>query len=170
MFLMQHHRAKTRLLDWSENPLAALHFAADTSDNPKKEAAVWCLDPIALNREAHVRFEFDAEIPAFGHDQVLESYLPTHLHSDPTSELFPLAIVGPRNTSRMAAQRGTFTVNHRANHPIEEIGKCEHIWRWIIPVAARKKILAELALLGVTQLTLFPELDSVAKAWEGILP
>ena len=52
---------------------------------------------------------------------MLESYLPSRVQENP-SELFPVAIVGPRNTPRMAAQLGTFTINHRLHEPIEEIG------------------------------------------------
>ena len=43
MFLMQHHRAGTRLLDWSESPLVALYFAVHESSK-KSNGAVWCLD------------------------------------------------------------------------------------------------------------------------------
>lgn len=40
--LMQHHRAKTRLLDWSDSPYVALYFAV--VDDPNKDAALWMVD------------------------------------------------------------------------------------------------------------------------------
>jgi len=161
MFLMQHHRAATRLLDWSESPLAALYFAVHDKEHMRAAGAVWCLDPVALNRAANLKFEFEAEIPAFGRDKVLDSYLPSHVRENP-SELFPVAIVGPRNTPRMAAQLGTFTINHRLHAPIEEVGKKDHLWRWMIPAGAKSNISKELSYLGYSTLTLFPELDRVA--------
>jgi hypothetical protein len=160
MFTMQHYGAWTRLLDWSESPLAALYLAVYNS-NQTVGGAVWCLDPLALNKVARVKLPFESEIPAFSQDKVLESYLPSHV-KESTAELNPIAIVGPRNTPRMVAQLGTFSMNHTLRDPIEEIGDGKHVWRWIIPGKGKKKILKELAHLGYTALTLFPELDRVA--------
>ncbi len=161
MFLMQHHRAYTRLLDWTESPLAALHFAVNSERNTKLPGAVWCLDPVALNNAANLKFDFEAEIPAFGLDKTLDNYLPSRVQHNP-SELFPIAIVGPRNTPRMAAQLGTFTINHKIHTPIEELGDRSHAWRWIIPASSKRRISQELKLLEISALTLFPELDRVA--------
>jgi hypothetical protein len=168
MFLMQHHRAYTRLLDWSESPLTALFFAVEEKKHKKVDGAVWCLDPVALNRAANLQFAFEPEIPAFGRDKVLDSYLPSRVQESPAKQ-FTVAIVGPRNTPRMAAQLGTFTINHRLHTPIETIGNHDHVWRWIIPAAAKKRIQEELTLLGVSVLTLFPELDRVAEVSMDIL-
>jgi hypothetical protein len=129
---------------------------------------VWCLDPIALNTEAKVQFEFGAEIPAFGRDKVLESYLPTRV-LEGSARLNPLASMGPRNTARMAAQLGTFTINHRLHTPIEEIGAGDHVWRWIIPAPAKTRMATELAHLGYTSLTVFPELDRVSDLTKELL-
>ena len=169
MFLMQHHRAYTRLLDWSESPLAALYFAVSNKRYWRQDGAVWCLDPVALNTAANLTFDFEPEIPAFGRDKVLDSYLPSRVQENP-SKLFPVAIVGPRNTPRMAAQLGTFTINHRLHAPIEEIGDCRHVWRWIVPAPAKKLLLMELAHLAISALTLFPELDRVADLSVELLP
>jgi hypothetical protein len=168
IFLMQHHRAFTRLLDWTESPLAALYFAVHEKEHIGAAAAVWRLDPVALNGEAKLKFEFETEIPAFGRDKVLESYLPSHVRENP-AELYPVAIVGPRNTPRMVAQLGTFTINHRLHTPLEEIGAGKHVWRWIVPAVAKRNILRELELLGISPLTLFPELDRVADITRQIL-
>jgi FRG domain len=159
MFLMQHHRAPTRLLDWTESPLAALYFSVDS--NRRTDGAVWCIDPIALNRAARLTFTFESEIPAFGTDDVLKNYLPSRVAESP-SELVPIAVIGPRNTPRMAAQLGTFTISHRLHTPIELIDNRSHVWRWRIPQPAKRQIKSELARLAFTKLTLFPELDHVA--------
>jgi hypothetical protein len=169
MFMMQHHRAPTRLLDWSESPLAALYFAVSEDKYLKKDAAVWCLDPLALNTEARVTaFRFADEIPSFGVDDVLTSYLPSHVDGSPTV-MNPVAIMGPRNTARMAAQLGVFTINHRDHAPIETIGDGRHAWRWVVPASAKRDLRHELALLGFTALTLFPELDRVADVAKELL-
>ncbi|SDO19574.1 FRG domain-containing protein [Polaromonas sp. JS666] len=162
MFMMQHHRAPTRLLDWSEGPLTALYFAVSEDKHSRRDAAVWCLDPIALNSdEARIDFPFPNEVPAFGIDKVLNSYLPSLVEEAP-NVMNAVAIVGPRNTARMVAQLGVFTVNHRDHKPIEALGKAKHVWRWVIPSASKKNLQQELSSLGYTPLTLFPELDRVA--------
>lgn len=169
MFMMQHHRAPTRLLDWSESPLTALYFAVSEDKHLKADSAVWCLDPLALNAEARVTsFRFAGEIPAFGVDNVLDNYLPSRVDGSPTV-MSPVAIMGPRNTARMAAQLGVFTINHREHKPLEQIGECKHAWRWIVPASSKKEMRRELALLGFTALTLFPELDKVADVAKELL-
>src|SRR5262245_24788667 len=49
-FLMQHHGAPTRLLDWTESALSGLYFAI-RNNNGYHDAAVWILDPWSLNKQ-----------------------------------------------------------------------------------------------------------------------
>jgi FRG domain-containing protein len=47
LFLMQHYRLPTRLLDWTESSLIAAFFAA--TDHLEQDGVLWALDPLALN-------------------------------------------------------------------------------------------------------------------------
>lgn len=160
LFVMQHHRAPTRLLDWSEGPLVALYFATADSQKDKADAALWCLDPIALNAKANVNFAYELELPSF-RDKALENYLPSRV--DPKSPMNPIAAIGPRPTKRMAAQIGTFTVNHSVHEPIETLYDGNHVWRYVIPKRAKANIRLELQYFGYSALSLFPDIDQVAE-------
>lgn len=48
LFLMQHYRLPTRLLDWSESPLVALFFAVEEEAQDCSDAAIWALEPTEL--------------------------------------------------------------------------------------------------------------------------
>jgi len=159
LFVMQHHRAPTRLLDWTEGPLVALYFATANTAHDKKDGALWCLDPVALNRQANVSFAYELELPSFK-DKVLENYLPSRV--DPKSPMNPIAAIGPRATKRMAAQIGAFTVNHTMHLPIESLYDGKHVWKYVIPKENKAGIRLELGRLGYSALSLFPDIDEVA--------
>lgn len=170
LFLMQHYRVPTRLLDWTESPLTALFFAVEYSKKHENtEGAVWCLLPAELNKHANIEYKFGPEIPAFDHDAVLKSYEPTTIASEATSHLFPLAAIATRNSPRIVAQMGTFTITHRRMTPIENVADKKHVWRLTIPASSKRKIREELQLLRFTELTLFPELEQVANESKKII-
>ena len=169
IFLMQHHRIPTRLLDWTESPLAALWFAVSSGDaiDAASSGAFWCLAPLSLNREAHFRGRLETELPGFGMDDVLDSWLPDR--QDKGMGQNPVAATGPRTSRRMAAQLGNFTISDRGSGPIEDVGARGHVWRFIIPAAAKPTMAEELKLLRFTELTLFPDLDRVASLTKELL-
>ena len=160
LFVMRHYGVPTRLLDWSESPLVGLYFAVD--EKPNSDGAVWNLLPIELNKAANIRPPHPAEVPGFGDDAVLDNYLPSNLAKEKTSSLSPVAAIAPRNTRRMQAQHGVFTITHREQTPLEKVGYRKHIWRLIVPKRVKPKIQEELAALNISRLSLFPELDHVA--------
>lgn len=160
IFLMQHHRGLTRLLDWTESPLVALYFAlADCEE--EKDGAVWCLDPIDLNAQVGHRRVNDRDVLAFGVDEVLDNYRPDRL-SGRGAVVPPVAAIGPRNSARMIAQSGTFTIISSDRIPIEEFGTKNHVWRLKIPAENKADLREELKLLGFNEFMLFPDLETLA--------
>lgn len=161
LFLMQHHGVPTRLLDWSESPLAGLYFAVeDFAKYQNQDAAVWCLRPSELNKNANIFAEEDHFIPSF-EEEVLQSYSIERLSQERRVKQLPLATIATRNNPRIQAQLGVFTIHHLDDRPIEEIGNQSHVIKYVIPSDHRETMLEQLRLLGISKFSMFPELASI---------
>ena len=154
LFLMQHHGLPTRLLDWTETFSVALYFALKEATD---EAAIWILNPYALNlrsKHGHVIKHPRSDYPF--------SYWDCFICQ---TEKFPqpvAAISAPRITSRITAQASVFTLHRDLKKGLERIApRC--VEKIIIPKSAFEEAGHFLKLAGVTEFSLFPDLDGLAR-------
>lgn len=161
LFLMQHYGVPTRLLDWSESPLTALYFAV-TNSSKDKDGALWSLKPRELNKIANISTIEKNFIPSF-EDVELQNYSVQTLSSNPRNKLAPIATIATRNSTRIQAQLGVFTIHHLDNRPIEDFCTNDEVVKYKIPSASKKILRTELDLLSINKFTLFPELSSIGE-------
>jgi hypothetical protein len=165
LFLMQHHGMQTRLLDWSESPLVGLYFAVEEDLHQAEDGSLWALMPTLLNAKSSYRPAYEHEVPSFD-DEYMNNYRPEVIAREQRSSLYPVGAIARRNSSRMHAQQGVFTINHRENIRIEDVGPAgaarDHVWRYVIPAAVKIQIRQDLKVLGFTRFHLFPELASIS--------
>lgn len=164
LFLMQHHGAPTRLLDWTESALVGLYFCI--SENLDSEGALWVLAPCDLNAISNYQPEYQYEIPSF-EDSQLQNYAPKTVAAETKTRLLPMAAIAVRNSPRMHAQQGVFTIAHRGESKLDSLAasrpESRFLWRYIVPADAKRVLRRELALLGFGKFQLFPELTSIAE-------
>lgn len=161
LFLMQHHATPTRLLDWSENALVALAFAVQyrNENHIGKDANVWCLDPILLNSNTRFHSYVDEKIPNICADEDLQN-----ICNSPRQD-YPVAIIGPQNSDRIVAQKGVFTLfPNKDSFSMENLKNAEEFLARIkIPNKHITSIEESLYYIGITESSLFPDLDSISK-------
>jgi hypothetical protein len=168
--VMQHYRAPTRLLDWSENLLVALYFAV--SADLDQDGEVWAMFPAPLNSSAgagwgiplpearHLKYLLKEPYWDGKSDELAKSLGLT------TSVNCPLAIEPPLIFPRMAVQASTFTI-----HPSTEESKSipealtdpKHLVRYHIPAGTKQGLLERLRVLGVSDRHLFPDLEGLSR-------
>ena len=160
MFLMQHYGFPTRLLDWSESPLVALYFAVQSQAHLNEDGVVWVLAPETLNHKAGLSSDtLSSGIPFFGIDRELDGYSYDSIATG--GEQWPVAALAARNSPRIIAQHGVFTIFHNVLAPLEEIHDGSHVWRYIVRASDKEGLRKDLEILRINGFSMFPELDKV---------
>ncbi|HEX5150583.1 MAG TPA: FRG domain-containing protein [Parafilimonas sp.] len=158
-FIMQHYGMPTRLLDWTEGSLIALYFALfykDLSDSTNP--CIWMLNPFWFNKILHKK----SQIFLFT-DQILKPYLSEIWSGEPLPKN-PIAFQPAYKSKRIAAQKGCFTIHGSKKNPLEEIESLSACLQKIeIEYYYMDLVKAELSISGITESTLFPELNGLSR-------
>lgn len=161
LFLMQHYRLPTRLLDWTESPLVALYFAV--WDRPGKDGALWALNPFPLNEsqsgEAAILNPMDPKAQAV----ILPAFGEIKKPSTACVAIYPEEI-----DHRLAAQLSAFTA-HGDSTPLETLpATSQYLTKFTIPADAKRSLAEALDALGVRRANLFPDLENLAAQLGGL--
>ena len=162
LFLMQHYGVPTRLLDWTESPLVALYFAVENESDNITDAALWALKPTELNKISHISSTEKNFIPSF-EDPLLVNYSVETISQNSRNMLVPVATIATRNSPRIQAQLGVFTIHHVDKRPLEDFCVKQELTKYKIPAASKSEIRKELNLLSINKFSLFPELSSIGE-------
>ena len=150
--LMQDHGAPTRLLDFTWSPYVAAFFALH---NTTHEGVIWACNPAEIEKRKQV----DLEKPGSFRKYFLSGGGPFVWLGEPYAM-----------NRRLIAQSGTFLVPSVLDRSIEEILKGypnpeNTLIKFIVPAdRIREKGMRELYRMNITQSTLFPDLDGLARS------
>jgi len=171
LYLMQHYRAPTRLLDWTGNALMALYFVV--SEDKKVDGELWALNPQALNSAGEV----GNALPLIGANPVLNYLVEEPYWAGKPEDLAarckmtvvprsPAAFPPRRNFARMIAQESVFTIHPRpqTGYTIPELlGSEKDLVRYIVPSKIKQELFHHLRALGINDRTVFPDFDGLSK-------
>jgi len=145
---MQHHRAPTRLLDWTASPYVAAYFAAE--QGPGTDGVVLVIDADAIAQKWK--------------DTIGEEFEVAHFFGSPPSAL--RAFTPFRKSARLVAQQGYFTVatSPLTAHDALLASAGAILRRWVVPAALKPVVLLHLRTMNVTAGSLFPGLDGLGRS------
>lgn len=168
-FLMQHYGAPTRLLDWTEGALIGLYFALRDHDDEQVDAAVWMLEPYELNkrvvRTGEVIPPGDKDGISNEHKKRYAPWLRPRYSSRGKLPDLPVAVYPNYIAPRISTQRSCFTIHGAhvdglarfADEPIPCLVKIN------ISGPECRKIREQLALCGIDEITIYPDLDGLGR-------
>lgn len=155
LFLMQHYRLPTRLLDWTESALMAAYFAV--REHRDKAGSLIAMSPIILNEALSA----ERGLLSTGHKLALPLFLPP-FRSEAQDVDRVAALVGAETNIRMLVQHSVFTL-HGSAKPIEACTpNARFLMRFTLPSDAKPKLLQQLDRLGIRESYLFPDLEHLA--------
>lgn len=145
--LAQHHGMKTRLLDWTENPLVALYFALEPNPylpSTESQKIVWIL--------------------RISRTQIVMPSKKINPYNQITTKIFKPNMI----SKRLISQSGWFSVHKYMKKknkfiPLEENGKFNKFLIKVTINGNSTEMNHQLSLYGINASNLFPDLDGLCK-------
>ena len=159
--LMQHHGAPTRLIDFTKSPYVAAFFALEDATT---DAAVYALNTPALWSatprfdRAVTRDHIDPRLAGNYERYFLGNRLPVVWFGEPS--------VMDR---RLVAQSGLFVVPGQLDQALDHIldgydAPAPLLVKYVLPLAMRAQAMHALYRMNVTNASLFPDLEGLARS------
>ena len=167
-FVMQHHRAPTRLLDWTDGSLIGLFFAVRENEG-FHDAAVWVLDPWKLNKSTVGKAEV---IPpgdpgnTRADNKRYDRWLRERFAKGLRWPQYPAAVYPRQSIRRIAAQQSCFTIHGSDRRGVEQMSVVRLV-KIVIPSWSVGAIQDCLETCGINETTVFPDLDGLGKYLAG---
>jgi len=168
--LMQHHGAPTRVLDLTWSPYVAAFFALERAS---EDAAVWAFNVVNISSREEYQIRGGATVRP--HDIGLRRNIkaaPSNYEKFFLPNTLPFVYIGEPYVmnQRLVAQSGTFAVPGKIDEPLEAIlagypdpentvAKLRLSTRNV-----RREAMRALYLMNITNATLFPGLDGLARS------
>jgi len=165
LFLMQHYRAPTRLLDWTEILHVAVYFAIESSDDGHPEPPrIYVMNPYLWNKK--LGYSRDLYSPRnFSWDEDEEEYYDYGeilVDEDYIDWKYPCALYPPQRDARLSAQKGYFTIHGSDMRALEKIAP-ELVVAVDLDKTAVNDCRQQLELSGVDDFSLFPDLEGLSR-------
>jgi hypothetical protein len=170
-FAAQHYGVATRLLDWTEDAMVALHFAltaelASTKLDASDPPCVWVIEAAAFNYIVHeedmVFVIGGPQMAAWSPDGQDQLMALSEAKRKKANAYSPVAVLPPWSTQRIFRQRGRFTIHGVARRSIDDYfleSKLTPQSKFItrIKITDIERVTTELKLLGFAKHHLYPE-------------
>lgn len=166
--IQQHYGLPTRLLDWTEGYLIALYFAIRKID-VSNEPCIWVLNPFQLNNISTGLYKLFYTDNALKdkEDLIVEKYL----YDNNELPYLPIAILPAYVDQRIKVQKSCFTVHGRAQDEFDQVffesreksGGEFNLVQLVFSPTSSKKIKKEVIAAGISESTLFPDLEGLAR-------
>lgn len=157
LFLMQHHRSPTRLLDWTESPLFGCYFAVESEETKEDDGALFALCPYLLNRQ---------QIGEYGvlsphHEKSLLAAKKAFVKNAQDVN-YVVGILPSETHIRLMVQLSVFTL-HGSGLVLDQLPDSDgYLVKFKISHDAKPLLKEQLKFMGVRESNLFPDLDHLA--------
>jgi hypothetical protein len=166
--LGQHHGLPTRLLDWTNSPYVALHFATAHAQDFDRDGVVWMVDYVRAHELAPspLRDCLEREGAALFTTEMLGTVATEVGGLERLGDDFVVFVEPPSFDQRIVNQYALFSLLSRPGASMDVWAEAHPglVRRVVIPAELKWEVRDKLDQANVTERVLFPGLDGLTRA------